>query len=171
MTGMGQILFPHQANGSLVKSSDAIIGSELIGQNFTSDKYFHPRPSAAGNGYDAGNSSGSNLAPSSADLIQTITSRVADLRKAGDTRPIPVDLVTASGSGLDPDISVASAEFQAARVAEARRLPLPQVEKLISSFTTSRAFGIFGESRVNVLAINQALDKLGSVPDTPHASP
>jgi potassium-transporting ATPase KdpC subunit len=159
----GGLLFPHQANGSFVKKGDTIIGSELIGQNFSSDKYFHSRPSAAGNGYDAGKSSGSNLAPTSKKLIDEISSRIAEIRKTNDTRPIPVDLVTSSGSGLDPDISVASAKFQAGRIAEIRSIPLSEVEKLISSYTISRTFGILGERRINVLAINQALDQLSPV--------
>ncbi|MGB9152534.1 MAG: potassium-transporting ATPase subunit KdpC [Alphaproteobacteria bacterium] len=158
MTGIGNSLFPHQAKGSLVRKDGAIIGSELIGQNFTDDKYFHPRPSAAGNGYDASNSSGSNLGPSAPDLIKTITARVADLRNSNEFAPIPVDLVTASGSGLDPDISVASANFQAARVAQARNIPMPRIEELIIQNTRARRFGVLGENRVNVLAINRALD-------------
>ena len=171
MTAMGQSLFPYQANGSLVKEGDKIIGSELIGQKFISDKYFHPRPSAAGNGYDAENSSGSNQAPTSTKLLRTITERTEELRKTGDGRPIPVDLVTASGSGLDPDISVASAHYQAARIAAARKLPLPQVEKLISLNTTPRTFGFLGEKRVNVLAINRALDRLSPLPEQHPAAP
>jgi K+-transporting ATPase ATPase C chain len=159
-TGIGQALFPHEAAGSLAVKDGQIIGSELIGQNFPDTKYFHSRPSAAGNGYDAGNSSGSNLAPSSPDLIKTITARVNDIRKWGDDRAIPVDLVTASGSGLDPDISVAAANFQALRVAQERNIPLPQVETLIAQNTTPRKFGILGEARVNVLAINMELDQL-----------
>ena len=162
VTGVGQTLFPLQAGGSLVEKEGKIIGSSLIGQNFTGDGYFHGRPSAAGNGYDAGNSSGSNLAPSSADLIKTVTARVAALRESGDARPVPVDLVTASGSGLDPDISVAAAKFQAGRVAEARGVTAAEVEKLIAKKTTPRSLGVFGEKRVNVLAINQALDLLPS---------
>jgi K+-transporting ATPase ATPase C chain len=171
VTGVGETVFPHQAMGSLVEANGKIIGSELIGQTFASDKYFHPRPSAAGNGYDAGNSAGSNLAPSSKDLLDTIAARVADYRKSGDGRPIPADLVTASGSGLDPDISVASAEFEAPYVAAARGLPLFQIKDLIASHTTPRAFGVFGEKRVNVLAINRALDLLPPVPATPPAAP
>jgi potassium-transporting ATPase KdpC subunit len=163
MTFVGQSLFPHQANGSLIKEGDKIIGSELIGQNFSSDRYFHPRPSAAGNGYDAAASSGSNLAPSSIKLIDAATLRVEELRKTGDVRSIPVDLVTSSGSGLDPDISVAAAQFQAPRIALARSLPLQQIEKLISSHTTPRTFGFLGENRVNVLALNRALDLLPPV--------
>jgi K+-transporting ATPase ATPase C chain len=166
-TSAGQALFPHQASGSLVEQNGKIIGSELIGQTFVGDKYFHARPSAAGNGYDAGNSSGSNLAPSSADLIKTITARVAEWRKSGDEHPIPIDLVTASGSGLDPDISVASATYQAAHIAEVRDISVSQIESLITKNTTPRTFGILGENRVNVLAINQALDLLPSPPTTP----
>ena len=163
--GVGGALFPVQAGGSLVEKEGKIIGSSLIGQNFAGDGYFHGRPSAAGNGYDAGNSTGSNLAASSADLMKTITARVASLRESGDARPVPVDLVTASGSGLDPDISVAAAKFQAGRVAEARGVTAADVEKLIAEKTTPRSFGILGEKRVNVLAINQALDLLlSSVP-------
>src|ERR1022692_1655352 len=114
--GLAQVLFRDKANGSLIVDADGTVrGSRLLGQQFTADKYFHPRPSAAGNGYDASNSSGSNLASSSPDLLKTIGVRAAELRKSGNPDPIPVDLVTASGSGLDPDISVASATFQATR--------------------------------------------------------
>ncbi|MFA5041135.1 MAG: potassium-transporting ATPase subunit KdpC [Bdellovibrionales bacterium] len=166
MTTTGQWLFPHQANGSLVEVNGKIIGSELIGQKFSSDKYFHSRPSSAGNGYDAANSSGSNLSPTSKKLMDSVSARVADLRKSGSTRPIPVDLVTASGSGLDPDISVESANFQAQRIAQTRGLSLQEVENLISINTAPRTFGVLGEKRVNVLAINRALDLLPSVPQT-----
>jgi len=171
ITSLGQTLFPHQANGSMVHDGKTVIGSELIGQNFSSKNYFHSRPSAAGSGYDAENSSGSNLAPTSADLIDTVSARVAELRKEGDQGPVPVDLVTASGSGLDPDISVASALFQARRIATARGIPLPRIEKLISSHTTPRTYGILGENRVNVFMINRALDLLTSSIDTPNAAP
>ena len=158
MTGLGQSLFPHQANGSLVEQDGKIIGSELIGQNFTGDTYFHPRPSAAGSGYDAENSSGSNLAPTAPSLLKTLEERATELRKTGDQRPIPVDLITTSGSGLDPDISVAAALFQAPRIAQTRNLSAQQVQELITQNTTSRRFDILGENRVNVLKINQALD-------------
>jgi K+-transporting ATPase ATPase C chain len=164
VTAVGQAFFPHQANGSLVRSEGTIIGSELIGQNFPDDKYFHARPSAAGNGYDASNSSGSNLAPTSPDLVKTLTARVDDLRKDGDTRAIPVDLVTASGSGLDPDISVAAANFQVMRVAQARHVPVQQVQDIVAKNVTPRLFGVLGESRVNVLALNRALDQLAQAP-------
>lgn len=158
MTGAGQALFTHQANGSLVESEGRIIGSALIGQAFISDKYFHPRPSAAGGGYDAGNSMGSNLAPSSKDLMETLAERANELGKENGLRPIPVDLATASGSGLDPHISVAAALFQAPRVASARAVQTEQIEALIARHTEGRPFGFLGEKRVNVLEINRALD-------------
>jgi K+-transporting ATPase ATPase C chain len=173
LNGLGGILFPHQAGGSLVVRNGTIVGSALIGQSFTSDIYFHSRPSAAGNGYDASNSSGSNLAPTSPDLITTITARVSDLRKDGDSRAIPVDMVTTSGSGLDPDISVAAAAYQASRVAAARNVPVPQIQELIARNTTPRTLGILGETRVNVLALNRALDLAAPAPastPTPAAS-
>jgi len=162
VTGIGKSFFPYQAKGSLIEKNGQIIGSELIGQNFSDDKYFHPRPSAAGDGYDAGNSSGSNLAPTSTDLLKTITERVAELRKNGDMRPIPVDLVTASASGLDPDISIAAATFQAERVASARGISVQQVHDLITLNMTPRLFGVLGENHVNVLKINRALDALSA---------
>jgi K+-transporting ATPase ATPase C chain len=163
VSSMGQALFPRQAGGSLAEQNGTIIGSELIGPPFTSSKYFRARPSAAGNGYDASNSSGSNLAPTAPDFIKTIAARVADLRQEGEVRPIPVDLVTASASGLDPDISIAAADFQASHVAVARGLSITQIENLIAHNTTPRAFGILGEPYVNVLAINRALDVLAPV--------
>ena len=166
MTGLGNTLFPHQANGSLIEKDGKIIGSELIGQNFTSDTYFHPRPSAAGSGYDAANSSGSNLAPTAPDLLKTVTERVTELRKTGDQHTIPVDLVTTSGSGLDPDISVAAANFQAARIAQARNIPTTQIQDLITQNTTPRTFGLLGENRVNVLRLNQTLDLLSPLAST-----
>ena len=156
--GTGDFFFPSQTAGSLIESDGKIIGSTLIGQNFSGESYFHPRPSAAGTGYDAANSSGSNLAPTSPDLLKTIAARVADIRKSDDNRPIPVDLVTSSGSGLDPDISPASANFQAARVAAARGLTMIQIQNIIAQNTTPPQFGFLGEARVNVLALNRALD-------------
>lgn len=163
ITNIGQLLFPHQANGSLVEQNGKIIGSELIGQNFTRDKYFHPRPSAAGNGYDAENSSGSNLAPSSPNLIKTVTARVTELQKLSLSGPIPIDMVTASASGLDPDISVASAYLQAPRIALARNLSLQQIQSIVAQNTIPRLFGVWGENHVNVLQINQILDTLAPV--------
>jgi K+-transporting ATPase ATPase C chain len=160
VTGIGRTALSYQASGSLVEQNGLIIGSKLIGQPFTQDKYFHPRPSAAGNGYDASDSSGSNLAPSATDFLKTVTERALELRKSSTMQQIPVDLVTASGSGLDPDISVAGALFQAERVAASRGLSLHQVQELITSATEPRTFGFLGENRVNVLTINQSLDQL-----------
>ena len=146
----------------MLEQNGKIIGSELIGQNFSDEKYFHSRPSAAGDGYDAGNSSSSNLAPTSSDLLKTITARTIELRSPDSSRKIPVDLVTASGSGLDPDISVAGALYQTAHVAEARGLPVQQVQGLVTQNITPRDWGFLGEQRVNVLNLNRALDKLTS---------
>lgn len=160
MNSIGATFFPHQASGSMVEKDGKIIGSELIGQNFTGNGYFHPRPSAAGSGYDASNSAGSNLAPSDLNLIKTITARVNDLRQNGDSRSIPIDMVTSSGSGLDPDISVANAQFQAPRIAQARNLSLLQIETLITEHTSARFWGLFGEKHINVLALNMALDQI-----------
>jgi K+-transporting ATPase ATPase C chain len=161
--GIGQGVFPHQANGSLIERNGVVIGSELIGQNFTQDIYFHSRPSYAGNGYDASNSSGSNLAPSSADLAKAVADRVAAIKPADSMVAVPVDLVTASGSGLDPHISPASAKFQAPRVAEIRHLDITQVQDLIDQNTTLPPLGILGDARVNVLELNMELDKVAPV--------
>lgn len=162
MTGVAQALFPAQANGSLVKRGGVVVGSSLIGQNFSSAKYFQPRPSSAGpDGYDATASAASNLGPSNPTLLQEVAHRAAAYR-ADNHLPadalVPVDAVTASGSGLDPDISVANADDQAARVASARGLPLPTVMALIRANTQGRPWGVFGETTVNVLKLNLALD-------------
>jgi len=157
---IGQTLFPHQANGSLIEEDGKIIGSELIGQDFTQDIYFHPRPSAAGAGYDASNSSGSNLGPTSVELIKAVGDRVAALKTEGNIMPVPVDLVTASGSGLDPHISPAAALYQAPRVAEMRHLNLVQVQELVTQLTVLPPLGVLGDATVNVLALNRALNKL-----------
>ena len=164
--GLAQAMFPYQANGSLVQNgSGKVIGSSLIAQNFTDPKYFHPRPSAAGpNGYDATSSGGSNLAPTNRKLINLVQQRAAAYRQENGLSPdvpVPVDAVTASGSGLDPDISLANAYLQAARVAKARGLSESQVRSLIDQHTLGRVFWVLGEPRVNVLEINMALDNLG----------
>jgi potassium-transporting ATPase KdpC subunit len=163
--GLGQALFPHQANGSLiVDKTGTVRGSELIGQNFTSDKYFHPRPSAAGNnGYDPTASGGSNLGPTSSNLVANIAANLAAYRSdngLATNEPAPADAVTASGSGLDPDISVANAERQIRRVAKARGLSENKVRELVKENTSGRDLGVFGEPRVNVVTLNFALDSL-----------
>ena len=157
VTGMARMLFPRQAEGSLLRRDGSVIGSALIGQAFTGPRYFHSRLSNAGAGYDATASSGSNLAPTSKGLIdRTQASVVAE----GNGAPVPVDLVTASASGLDPDISPAAALYQVPRVATKRALPVPVVEELVREHTTQRQLGLLGEARVNVLELNLALDAM-----------
>jgi len=163
--GAARLLFPHQANGSLlVDKTGAVRGSALLAQNFTGAQYFHPRPSAAGsNGYDAANSSGSNLGPTSSNLVANIEQNLATYRSDNGLAtnvPVPADAVTASGSGLDPHISVANAELQIPRVAKARNLTEDRVRKLVLQNTSDRDLGIFGEPRVNVMTLNFALDNL-----------
>ncbi len=158
LTGLSKLLFPRQAAGSLVEKNGQVIGSKLIGQPFSSDKYFHARPSAAGNGYDASASSASNLAPTNQALVDRVKSDVAKLHQENPGVAIPVDLVTASGSGLDPDISPAAAEFQIPRVAKARGMSVGSLGALVARHTQTRSWGIFGEPRVNVLELNLELD-------------
>jgi potassium-transporting ATPase KdpC subunit len=164
--GVGKALFPHQTNGSLmVDKSGKVWGSELICQNFTSAKYFHPRPSAAGNnGYDPTSSGGSNLGPTSGTLYTNIMQNIAAYRSDNDLPadvPVPADAVTESGSGLDPDISVANAEWQLPRVAKARGLSPDKLRELVRENTHGRDLGVFGEPQVNVMTLNFALDGLG----------
>ena len=162
ITGIAQVIFPHQANGSLILDGNRIVGSELIGQNFASPRYFHPRPSAAGKGYDASASSGSNLGPTSKQLADNIKQGVAQARADGLIGQVPADMVTASGSGLDPDISPANAMAQSARVAKARGLPVEQVRQVVEQFTVSGTLGFLGEPHVNVVALNRQLDAVSA---------
>jgi potassium-transporting ATPase KdpC subunit len=158
---VSNLAFPSQAGGSLVSVNGSVVGSRLIAQGFTSSKYFHPRPSAAGAGYDATASSASNLGPTNKQLISAVETRVAEVVASNPgavAGRIPVDMLTASGSGLDPDISPDNAYLQVARVASARSLPEATVRDLVASHVVGRAFGIFGEPRVNVLELNLALD-------------
>ncbi len=162
-TGIAQALFPAQANGSLIEKDGKVVGSRLIGQNFTGDKYFWGRPSATSPmPYNAGNSGGSNLGPTNKAQLDAVKGNVDAIRKAHPTQtgPVPVDLVTASASGLDPEISVASAYYQVDRVAAARKLPATEVRKLVDGRIIGETFGLLGEPRINVLELNLALDEL-----------
>jgi len=160
VTGLGQLFFPSQANGELIVKNGQIVGSHLIGQPFSSDLYFHPRPSAAGNGYDpiAASGGASNLGPTNRQLLDRVKGDVEKLHAENPNAPIPVDLITTSGSGLDPDISPAAAEFQVPRVARARHISESDLRAFVAKHTLGRQFGIFGEPRVNVLELNLDLD-------------
>lgn len=160
MTGIGQAIFPYAANGSLVEERGRVIGSTVLGQGFTSDRYFQTRPSAAGKGYDALASAGSNLGPASQALVDRVKPDVAKRRAEGVSGPVPADLVTASGSGLDPDLSPAAALAQVARVARVRGLPVDGVRALVDRAIDRPMLGFLGEDRVNVLALNRQLDRL-----------
>lgn len=158
VTGLSYMAFPHQANGSLISRDGVVAGSDLIGQPFTADKYFHSRPSNAGSGYDATASTGSNLAPTNKQLIDRVHADVLKLQQENPAEPVPADLVTSSGSGLDPDISPASAAFQIPRIAKARGIGPDQLKTLVLAHLKGRQFTIFGEARVNVLQLNLDLD-------------
>jgi len=160
-TGIAHLLWRDKADGQMIIRQGHVIGSAIIGQSFASDSYFHSRPSAAGNGYDAANSSGSNYAPSNKKLVDRIEGDVAAYQKSAPGQAVPIDLVTTSGSGLDPDITPAAALYQVHRVAEARHMSDDAVRRLVMSHIEGRQFGILGEPRVNVLELNLALDDVG----------
>lgn len=161
ITGVSQILFADKADGSLVRRDGVVVGSSLLGQSFTGDRWFHPRPSAAGDGYDGAASAASNLGPTNPDLITTVEKRLTAYRRENGLAagtPVPVDAVTASASGLDPDISPENAKLQAPRVAASRGLPVSRVLELVEEHTSERTLGFIGEPRVSVLELNLALD-------------
>jgi K+-transporting ATPase ATPase C chain len=161
VTGAAQVLFRRQANGSLIERNGRVVGSQLIGQTFAKPEYFHPRPSAAGSGYDAANSSGSNLGPTNPALADRLAKDAAEFRKENPEYSglLPADAITASGSGLDPEITPANAAAQSARVAKARGASLEAIQKLVADHTQERDLGVLGERRVNVLQLNLAMDQ------------
>src|SRR6516162_5005049 len=165
VTLLSQGILPNQANGSLIVKDGKVVGSRLIAQAFTGDQYFHPRPSAAGNGYDPTSSGGSNLAPTNQTLVMRVQQDVAKLQKENPGAAIPADLATTSGSGLDPDISPAAAEFQIPRVAKARAMKTDDLRRIVARHTQPRQLGLLGEPRVNVLELNLDLD--ASAPSKP----
>jgi K+-transporting ATPase ATPase C chain len=160
VTGLAQVMFPAKAAGSLIERDGKVIGSSLIGQPFTGPRYFHSRPSAAGAGYDATASGGTNLGPTSQKLMDNIKTAAASLQEESPGTPIPIDLVTASASGLDPHITPAAAEFQVPRISRERGLNSDEVRRLVRAHTEGRQFGVLGEPRVNVLELNLALDEM-----------
>lgn len=159
VTGLAHILFPNQANGQLIEKDGAVVGSAIIGQGFSSPGFFHSRPSAAGNGWDAANSAGSNLGPTNQKLLDRVKGDVATAQADNPGTPVPIDLVTTSASGFDPHITPASAEFQLPRVAKARGVTVDQVRALVAKHTEGRQLGFLGETRVNVLELNLDLDR------------
>jgi K+-transporting ATPase ATPase C chain len=166
ITGLAQVLFPERANGQLVTRNARLMGSRLIGQTFSSPGYFHSRPSSAGTGYDAGNSSGSNLGPTNQSLIVRVQGDADRLQAENSTTAIPMDLLTTSGSGLDPHISPKAAEFQVPRIARERGLSEDVVREAVRQHTQARQFGFLGEARVNVLELNLTLDEISPKPVT-----
>lgn len=160
VTGLAQVIFPAKAGGSLIEKNGKIIGSSLIGQPFAGPGYFHSRPSAAGSGYDATASAGTNLGPTNQKLLDNIKAAAESLREDNPNLPIPIDMVTASASGLDPHITPAAAEFQIPRITKERKMNAEEVRRLVNEHTEGRQFGLLGEPRVNVLELNLALDGL-----------
>ena len=158
VTGISQAVFPRKANGQLISENGKVVGSRIIGQTFVGPSYFHSRPSAAGTGYDAANSGGTNLGPTNKTLVDRVAQDAKTLQAENPGVPVPVDLVTTSASGLDPHISIAAAEFQVPRIARARTMSPSQVLELVAEHTEGRQFGFLGEPRVNVLELNLALD-------------